>query len=68
VVVARMPSAVEIAERSGFDMSLIEVSLGYSCDQRALQHQAALELMLEMERAGKQLPDSAQPHRSSLRR
>jgi hypothetical protein len=45
------------------------VSLGYSYDQRALQHQAALELMLEMERAGKQLRDSAQSaHRSSLRR
>src|SRR5262245_55007040 len=54
-------SAIEIAERAGFDMSLIRVSLGYSYDQRAIQHQAALDLMLEMERAGQKLRDSAQP-------
>jgi hypothetical protein len=42
-------------------MSLIEVSLGYSYEQRALQHEAALELMLEMERAGKQLTASCRP-------
>lgn len=53
-------TAVEIAERSGFDMSLIRVSLGYSYDQRAIQHQAALDLMLEMERAGRQLRDATQ--------
>jgi hypothetical protein len=62
-------SAAEIAERSGFDLSLIRVSLGYSYDQRAIQHQAALELMLEMERAGKQLRDAAQStHRNPERR
>jgi hypothetical protein len=43
-------SATEIAERSGFDVSLIRVSLGYRYDQRAIQHQAALAFMLEMER------------------
>ncbi len=53
-------SPIEIAERSGFDMSLIRVSLGYSYDQRAIQHQAALDLMLEMERAGRQLRDATQ--------
>jgi len=62
-------SAVERAAELGFDISLIETSLGYSYDQRALQHQAALELALEMERAGRQLRDSAQStHRTPLRR
>ena len=54
-------TAVEEAERAGFDLSLIEVSLGYSYDKRAQQHQAALELALEFERAGRQLRDAAQP-------
>jgi hypothetical protein len=57
-------TASEIAERSGIDLSLIRVSLGYSYDQRALQHQAALDLMLEMERVGRELRDTTQsPHR-----
>jgi hypothetical protein len=54
-------TAVEEAERAGIDLSLIEVSLGYSYDKRAQQHQAALELALELERAGRQLRDAAQP-------
>jgi thioredoxin-like negative regulator of GroEL len=32
------------AERAGIDLSLIELSLSYSYDKRAEQHQAALEL------------------------
>lgn len=54
-------SAIEEAERAGFDMSLIDVSLSYSYDKRAEQHQAALELALELERVGQQLRDSSQP-------
>lgn len=50
-----MSTAVEEAERAGIDMSLIETSLGYSYDKRAMQHQAALELALELERIGRQL-------------
>jgi hypothetical protein len=56
------PSAVEEAERAGFDLSLIEDSLGLSYDQRAIQHQQALNLALELERAGRELrerPESA---------
>lgn len=52
-------SATEIAEAAGFDMSLIRESLALSYEQRILQHQAALELALEMERAGQKLGDSA---------
>jgi hypothetical protein len=62
-------SATQIAEAAGFDMSLIRESLGYSYEQRAIQHQAALDLMLEMERAGQKLRDAAQSaDRTTLRR
>jgi hypothetical protein len=38
-----MSTAIEEASRPGIDLSLIEVSLSYSYDKRAQQHQAALE-------------------------
>jgi len=63
------PDAIEEAERAGFDLSLVEESLGYSYEQRALHHQAALNLALELERAGRELRErdqSAAP--ASLRR
>ncbi|HEY5756384.1 MAG TPA: hypothetical protein VIU34_11205 [Steroidobacter sp.] len=56
-----MSAAIEEAKRAGIDMSLIETSLGYSYDKRAEQHQAALELALELERIGRQLRGEAQP-------
>jgi hypothetical protein len=55
---ARPMTAAEEAARAGFDLSLIELSLSYSYDQRALQHQAALELALELERIGRELRDT----------
>jgi hypothetical protein len=55
MVMVESMTACEEAERAGIDLSLIEVSLGYSYDKRALQHQAALELALELERAGESL-------------
>ena len=51
-------TATEIAEAAGIDMSLIRENLALSYEQRVIQHQAALELMLEMERAGQKLRDS----------
>jgi len=54
-------SAIEEAELAGIDLSLIDVTLGYSYDKRAQQHQAALELALELERVGRQLRGTAQP-------
>lgn len=50
-------TAAEEAARAGIDLSLIEVSLGYSYDKRAEQHQAALDLALELERIGRELRD-----------
>ena len=63
------PNAIEEAERAGFDLSLIEDSLGLSYDQRAIQHQQALNLALELERAGRQLRErSESAHSAALRR
>jgi hypothetical protein len=53
--------AVAAAEAAGFDLSLVETSLGYTHEQRAIQHQAALDLALELEKAGQQLRDRSQP-------
>jgi hypothetical protein len=53
--------AVREAERVGFDSSLIDANLSYSYEKRVLLHDAALELALEMERAGRQLRGNAQP-------
>jgi hypothetical protein len=56
-----MTPALEEAVRAGIDLSLIEVSLSYSYDKRANQHQAALELALELERVGRQLRGATEP-------
>jgi hypothetical protein len=62
-------TAIEQAEAAGFDMSLIDVSLSYTHERRALQHQAALDLALELAKAGQQLRDRSQPiDRKALRR
>jgi hypothetical protein len=60
---------IEEAERAGFDLSLIEESLSYSYEQRAVHHQAALNLAVEMEKAGRLLRERDQSTISaSLRR
>ena len=51
-------TATEIAEAAGFDIRLIRESLELSHEKRVLQQQAALDLMLEMERAGQKLRDA----------
>ncbi len=48
-------TAVEEAERAGFDLSLLDANLSYSYEKRALLHDAALDLALELERIGRQL-------------
>ena len=53
-------TAVEEAARAGIDLSLIELSLSDSYDKRAEQHQAALELALELERIGRELRGAAE--------
>jgi hypothetical protein len=53
--------AIREAEQAGFDASLIEANLSYSYEKRVLLHDAALDLALEMERAGERLRGNAQP-------
>jgi hypothetical protein len=63
------PTAILEAERAGFDSSLIEESLALSYEQRAVQHQCALDLALEMERAGRVMREQSQStSTASLRR
>lgn len=61
-------NAVQQAEQAGFDMSLIDESLRCSYEQRALQHQEALNLALELERIGQQLRDRAQSSATTAQR
>jgi hypothetical protein len=49
-----------IAELAGFDLSLIDESLRSSPEQRVLQHQQALTLMLQLEMAGKDFRERTQ--------
>jgi hypothetical protein len=51
---------IQQAEEAGFDLSLVEESLRLSPERRLLQHQAALELMLAMEQAGRELRERTQ--------
>lgn len=44
-------NAVDAAREFGIDLSLIEESLRLSPEQRAVQHQQALELALQMQAA-----------------
>ena len=53
-------TACEQAERAGFDLSLVDASLCHTYDKRALQHQAALDMALELEKIGRQLRGGTQ--------
>jgi hypothetical protein len=44
-------SAIEEASRAGIDLSLIDECLRLSPEQRAIQHQEALQLALQLEAA-----------------
>jgi hypothetical protein len=62
-------NAIEEAERAGVDLSLIDESLGYSYEQRAVHHQEALNLALELEKVGRELRERDQsPASAPLRR
>jgi hypothetical protein len=52
--------AIESAEAAGVDLNLIDESLSRSYEERAIQHQEALNLALEMERAGNELRERYQ--------
>lgn len=54
-----MTSATE-AQAAGFDLSLIEMSLQRTYEERAIEHQAALELALELEMIGRRRRESTE--------
>jgi hypothetical protein len=56
-----LSSTARAAERAGFDLSLIDANLACTWEERALRHQAALDLALELERIGRALRDGTQP-------
>jgi len=60
--------ACKRAESAGFDMSLIDEALRLSPEQRVIQHQAALNLALELERAGRELRERAESASSPIDR
>jgi hypothetical protein len=51
---------VQQAEEAGFDLSLVEESLRLSPEQRLLQHQKSLELVVAMEQAGREMRERTQ--------
>lgn len=53
-------TAVEEAQLAGFDLSLVDESLRCSYEERARQHQAALNFALELEAIGQQLRERSQ--------
>jgi hypothetical protein len=43
---------IEVAQEAGFDISLLELNLSLTHDQRVEQHDAALALVLDLAAAG----------------
>jgi len=59
-------AAIEAAAHAGIDLGLIDDNLHLTYEQRALQHQDALDFALEVERAGQRLRErSATPPAAS---
>jgi hypothetical protein len=54
-------TTLDNAQLAGFDLSLIATSLQRTYEERALDHQAALEFALELEMIGRRQRESAQP-------
>jgi hypothetical protein len=55
-----MMDSLDNAQRAGFDLTLIEASLQLSFEERALEHQRALDVVLELEMIGRRQRESAQ--------
>jgi hypothetical protein len=53
-------TATELAESAAFDMSMVRESLDLSYERRAIQNQAAPDVILEMARADQEHFDVAQ--------
>jgi hypothetical protein len=51
--------ALEEARRAGFDLSLLDSTLALTPEERALRHESALELVLELKAARQANEESA---------
>ena len=60
-------SAIEVAARAGIDLGLVDDNLRLTPEQRVLQHQAALDFALEIERAGQRLRERSAKTPSATR-
>lgn len=60
-------NAIQKARQAGFDLSLIDEALRCTYEQRALQHQEALNLALELEIVGEELRDFARALQAATR-
>ena len=59
--------ALEEARRAGIDLDLLDTNLALSVKERWAQHDAALELALKLEQAGKNRDAKLQPIATTAR-
>ena len=64
ITLPRTPEVLE-AERAGIDLSLIEHNLSLTYEQRAIQHERALALVLELKRIRAKIHGNTQSAHSS---
>ena len=60
-------SPIYLAEKAGFDLSLVRESLRLTYDERAQRHEAALSLAMELQRIGQNQRAQSQPIASAPR-
>ncbi len=65
-VQAENNSAIEEAEKAGFDLSLVEASLRLTPEERARQHDQALSLVLEFDRIRRERSEKPKPTTSAV--
>lgn len=59
--------AIAEAEEAGFDLSLVDLNLELSPEERVLQHAAVLEFMLDLRAAGEAMYAQSSPSAQSAR-
>ena len=60
-------NAIAVAEKAGFDLSLVDSNLRLTVEERMLRHDSALEFVLELRAAGAAMYAQAAPAAASPR-
>jgi len=60
-------TAIDEAERAGFDLSLVDASLRLTPEERAKQHDQAVALVLEFDRIRRERGEQPRPASSATR-